>query len=249
MTYKDRLPQLLHTLNTISQFGFLGEIIICDDFSEESQKANIAIPKFQNLDIKVVYPSKKYNNPCMAYNEAFRNCSKDIIILQNPECCWMGNIAKYVQEHIAPKKYITFACLSIPKAETFALQNNKISNILDVEHLSKWINHSKKRPCCFHFCAAILKSDLENYLQGGFDEQFADGVCFDDTEFIFRIRKERFTTSVIDDPFVVHQWHPKTWKSTLEGSYEASYAKNQDLFKLTVTTYKTQDYKGKFPKH
>lgn len=249
MAYKDRLPQLLHTLTTISQFEFLGEIVICDDFSDESQNAKLVISKFPNLDIKVVCPSKKYNNPCMAYNQAIQSCSKEIIILQNPECCWMGDISKSVQEHIGHKKYITFACLSIPKAETIALQQKKIANILEIENVSKWINHSKKRPCCFHFCAAIQRSDLYDYLQGGFDEQFADGVCFDDTEFIFRVRKERFTTYVIDDPFVVHQWHPKTWKSQLDGAYEILYTRNQALFNKTVLTYKSQDYSGKFPKH
>jgi hypothetical protein len=248
MAYKDRLAQLAYTLKTFAFYEFKGEIVICDDFSCDSQKPELLLTQFPQLDIKIVHQSKKFNNPCMAYNAAFSKCNRDILIIQNPECCWIGNIALYAQTHLTDKQYLSFACLSIPEKESEIFRTEYDFKDFRYFNKSRWYNHSKFRPFGYHFCAALLKSNLDTFLGGGFDEQFADGVCFDDDEFFYRVRKENFDVSFVDTPFVAHQWHPKSWLSSLEnGSFNNLQKKNEMLFESTKKEYGLPTYKGRFP--
>jgi len=103
MGYKDRLKQLEYTLRSLERFSFDGEIVICDDFSTAEENPALLISKYPTLDIQVVHPEKKYLNPCMAYNTAFSACTGDVIIVQNPECFWTGNISKICEEQLSKR--------------------------------------------------------------------------------------------------------------------------------------------------
>ena len=87
-----------------------------------------------------------------------------------------------------------------------------------------WYNHSEHQPRGLHFCSAIYKQDLMSTMWGGFDERFAMGYCYDDDEFAFRAKKN-LNFSIVDEPYVEHQWHPKynnDWDLTV---------KNEKIFK------------------
>ena len=58
----------------------------------------------------------------------------------------------------------------------------------------------------YHFCSAMTKEDLDDL--GGFDMRYAQGVGYDDNDFIYRVRLKGMTTKIIDNPFVIHQYHP-----------------------------------------
>jgi len=244
MGYKDRLPQLDYTLHTISSFKFDGEIIICDDFSKPDQSPKLLLPKYEKLDIKIVYLLYKYTNPCIAYNQAFRACNGDIIIIQNPECFWVGDIASACREALIEKRYLSFACLSVSKENTGALWANQIHKS---SLQGNWYSHSKHRPLAFHFCTAILKKDFDEFLKGGFDERFADGYDYDDTEFVYRIRAEHFNIQHIDEPSVVHQWHPKFWQDKSSPAFRHLLNENKTLYESLQKGYSSKEYIGVYP--
>jgi hypothetical protein len=69
-----------------------------------------------------------------------------------------------------------------------------------------WLNHPEINPKGCHFCCAITKANLD--ILGGFDQRFADGYCFDDDEFLFRVKKLlKLEFMPPDEAFVIHQWH------------------------------------------
>ena len=135
----------------------------------------------------------------------------------------MGDIISYVAENIIANKYIVFGCyaLSSSKSNQLITINGRstediyktISPINNVHldqsgSMNRWYQHSKYSTRCYNFCTAIDKKDLEDV--GGFDEEFATGISCDDIEFLVRIKKKGMDIEMVDDPFVIHQWHPYT---------------------------------------
>ena len=68
-----------------------------------------------------------------------------------------------------------------------------------------WHSHSRHYTL-IPYCAAISKEDMD--VLGGYDERFVKGVGYDDYEFIDRVKNLGLKTQLIDNPCVVHQWHP-----------------------------------------
>jgi len=230
MAYVDRIDQLRYTLQRMQTHNFDGEIVISDDFSSAEHNPKKLISEFPNLNIRVVYPNKKYSNPCIAYNKAIAESTGDIVIIQNPECCWSSDISSYAKVYFADgqrKKYLSFACLSVNEQATKTLWNlSKSPNSVK----GVWYNHSLFRPTGYHFCAALLKSDLNDFLLGGFDPRFSDGCDFDDLDFVLRVHRENFDIKITNDPFVVHQFHQKVW---MKPNYLSLHNVNKGILEST----------------
>jgi GT2 family glycosyltransferase len=61
-----------------------------------------------------------------------------------------------------------------------------------------------------------MKKDLDDL--GGFDERFAPGFAFEDSELIWRIKEvKKMEVKIIDRPFVIHQYHePSNYREKQE---------------------------------
>lgn len=249
ISYVNRVPQLRYTLSRLHEFEFTGEIVISDDFSEPNQSASQMVGLFPSLDIKVVYPQKNVMNPAHSYNNALSSCTKQIVIIQNPECVWVGDIAEYVADNLTENQYFSFACLNATEEETKSFnESTDLSKIEgNKEHLN-WYQHSIHRNRGYHFCSAIYRTQLLNKLNGGFDERFNEGYCFDDNEFIFRV-KQHLDVVCVDNPYVIHQHHSRFWESSKCNKQERAslFLRNKELFELVQQTYNTPKYKGLFP--
>lgn len=243
MAYHNRLGQLEFTFKRLRDFKFEGEIVVCDDFSLDSESAEILSAQFQDLNIKVVSPKFKALNPAHAFNCAFASCSKDIIIIQNPECCWVDDISTYCESQLHEGQYVAFGCLWVDREES---KNLGSLRDLRVVKGKMWVNHSRIDPRGLHFCAALYRTDLKAKLGGGFDERFNDGLWYDDNELLFRVKKE-LEFRIVDDPYVLHQFHEKSWEQTLPKPRSELIAQNLSLFENTKQTYGTLEYKGILP--
>jgi Glycosyl transferase family 2 len=214
MSYYNRLSQLRYTLKTIGQSQVKDlEIVISEDFCDTVEALDCLPQEFPNLKIKVIKMSdtrktKNYCNPCVPYNIAFRACQGDIIVIQNPECCHIGDVLQYVKDHVTDQNYLTFHCYAATKAETRVMQSGQPLPMF-TEKKSRWYNHVTERPYAYHFAAAITRNNLINL--NGFDEQFANGQDMDDVEFIHRVRAMGLELKFVADPWVVHQYHRKTY--------------------------------------
>ena len=246
MAYLNRLPQLRYTLTTMRRFGFTGEVVICDDFSAPGHDPRGLAAEFPEMDIRVVSPEIECLNPAHAFNCALKACSRGITIIQNPECCWAENIAQRCIERLTDTNYLSFGCVRFKEWQTRALQEtNEYKRHL---HSTTWLNHSVHRPEGFHFCAGVKTDVFRRKLGGGFDEQFNDGLWYDDNELVFRVKKE-LDLVFDDDVCVIHQFHERTDAPLGKTEQEVLdlRTKNRTLFRLTCAYYGSASYSGILP--
>lgn len=237
MTYFNRRSQLLKTLATIRYFGHNPKIIVVDDASTER------IDDIKGIEVIRIEPKDKWwVNPCVAYNIGFSHATSEIVIIQNPECAYTGDIVGYVLRNLERNDWMSFAAYSIDYTLNFTYDNVPLLRgriLKEPQHHQHnhvgWYNHSKHRPIGFHFCAAIFRKDLERL--GGFDERYANGIAFDDDDLILRIKRAGMNVRIVDDPFVIHQKHERT-----------PYGRMRDKYNINKVVYHQQSLKETFVK-
>jgi glycosyltransferase involved in cell wall biosynthesis len=219
MTYFDRPFQLNRTLKSFSKTKHDDfEVIIVDDCSKippEIALYDFPIDLYKTKD-------KKWIDGSPAYNIGFLHALEkdpDIIIIQNAECFHVGDVIKYSTK-ITDLNYISFGCYNLSKSWTFKnydlswiIANNN-GHAVNNEN-NAWLNHKIIRQMGYHWCSAISVKNMR--LLNGFDERFCEGYCFEDDELLARIKILGLDIEITDIPFVVHQWHersyvPKDWK-------------------------------------
>lgn len=226
--YHNRKDLFINTLESISKSEISDyEIIAVDDTSSDEHRLEDLIPKYPKLKvIRIDEKDKWWINPCVNFNIGFKAAIGDIIILQNPECKHNGDILKKASE-IKNGQYYSFACYSLDKDSTYSSAEPQILNRpASMDGQLSWYNHSIYRPKGYHFCSAITKEDLTRL--GGFDEKYATGIAYDDDEFLYRVAKMGLQISIIDYPYVMHQWHQSINYSHLDAAKLVQ--KNRDLF-------------------
>jgi len=222
MSYYNRLPQFLATLNSLTDFKFENlEVIVVDDGSDEEHRLEEAVKSWTSFQLKLARlepENKKYCNPCVPFQIGFRLVEGEITIIQNPECMHIGNILQYVWNNAKNNDYLTFAAFSadpelskkLLKTKSFNGRMKYLKNLgtksasIDGQ-FNAYYNHSIYRPMYYHFCSAIMTRDLLDL--GGFDQRYAKGVGYDDDEFRYRIGLKGMNMKIVDEPFVVHQYH------------------------------------------
>jgi GT2 family glycosyltransferase len=228
MAYYNRRDLLIKTLESIAKTQFKGnfEIIVVDDASIDFQRVTDLPGLFPKLNLRIIQIDKKdkwWVNPCIPNNIGFELALGEIFIIQNPECLHVGDILSYAVENISVNKYIAFGCYAIDQIKTQLISKigggstediYKIINptndvLLDLcPSMNRWYQHSEFSTRGLNFCTAITRQDLEDL--GGFDETYANGISYDDTDFIRRVRRKGMYVDMVDAPFVIHQYHRYT---------------------------------------
>lgn len=192
MAYHNRKSQLLNTLTTLKFSNYKNfDVVIVDDASDDDISFIVDRYKFPITLVTIGKDDKTWVNPCVVFNRGITKATGDIILLQSPECIHVGDCLSYIAKNLTIKNYITLACI----AETNS--NDKI-----------WYNHKEYNPRGLHFASAIYKSNIDK-LGGGFDEDYAKGYCFDDNDFVEKVKELGLEVEILDDkvPYVVHQYH------------------------------------------
>lgn len=217
--YYNRKTLFVRTLKSIQSQNFNGdyEVIAVDDGSDEKERLEDLVIEFPFLKvIRLEKENKWYKNSCIPFNIGFKAAKGDKIIIQNPECYHFSSILQYVEDQLIENTYLSFGCYSLGKKETDNLEEIIIGDgiesiIHNNNHIIKfdgengWYNHSVFRPESYHFCTAILRTDLLDL--GGFDERFAHGVGVDDDEIVYRIKLKQMNIVFADKLLVLHQNH------------------------------------------
>jgi glycosyltransferase involved in cell wall biosynthesis len=216
--YHNRKNLFYNTLKTIKNSTIKDiEVIVVDDCSDDEHRLEDFISEFPFLKIiRLEKEDKWYVNPCVPFNIGFKEAKGKIVIIQNPECLHVGDLLKTTSE-LKNDEYFSFACYSVNQNMTnilseIELTQENILSTIDIEPRAissdgdnGWYNHSYYRPVRYHFACAINKDKLDEL--GGFDERYAEGIAFDDNELLIRIDRMGLKTKIINNPFVVHQWH------------------------------------------
>ena len=99
--------------------------------------------------------------------------------------------------------------ISVDKNYTFKVKNiiPFYDNGVAVDGENGWYNHINYRPHFLHWCSAITRNDLNKV--GGFSEEFANGIAYEDNEFLHRVKKH-IDIKYVKGPIVIHQFHGRT---------------------------------------
>jgi len=218
MAYLNRRREIINTLDSIKPYQVDNmEVIIVDDGSVDEHSIDDLVEKYDFTIklIKINRADKKHINPCIPYNIGFRNVKNDIVIIQNPECYHVGNVIGHTIKNINNQTYLNYSCYNISSKATEELTNNSEDffknftpqpfNSDTTEGNIGWFNHPQHRAVGYHFCSAISKNNLDE--MNGFDERFANGIGWDDTEFYFRVSYKGLKFNIIEEPYVIHQYH------------------------------------------
>ena len=224
-TYHNRKSQFITTLNTIKfqiENSDLEDVeVICVNHNSGEENNIDDLPKDFNF-LKVINLNTDTRNPCIPYNVGFSNAVGDKIIIQNAECCHIGNIIQKTSECLKENNYLSFACFSASvmtsslirsiitpcNASSVEAVKNKVYSLPQrtTSYLqNSWYNHSKFTPKNLHFTTAITKNNLDKLK--GFDERYAIGMDYDDNDFIMRVNRLNLEIVNIDDPFSLHLHH------------------------------------------
>ena len=229
MAYRDRKRQFVRTLRSIAASSLARdvEVVVADDASrpEERLEDLVLASPFPLRVIRLDPEDRWWVNPCIPFNRAIAACSGELLIVQNPECLHFGDVLQDAQARVGSQDYVAYGCYSLDRRTTEALggthepgeetsraflervraQVPLLAHAMDCEGGLGWYNHSRFRPCAFHFCAALRRERMSEL--GGFDERFAHGVGWDDNELLARVERRGLTVAIVDEPCVLHQWH------------------------------------------
>ena len=221
-TYYNRKNQFINTLKSLELSKIKDfEVIAVDDCSDDNQRIEDLEKRFKFLKVhRINKEDKWYNNPCIPFNIAFSKCSGNKIIIQNAECLHYSDILNRTEEKLNDYNYLSFATYSIDEEETKKINKyEKINDFINSFSINDdrfdfygngvngWYNHGVYRPCAFHFCSAITRRNLIEL--NGFDELYANGICYDDNEFLYRIILKELNIIFEDDFKSIHQYHEK----------------------------------------
>lgn len=168
------------------------EIIIIEDTKNIGVLHDelLSIVKNFNMQIKIIQDTKVSYNSASKYNVGAAHATGEILILSNPETIHMGDVLGSLDEHAHfPGFYYIFDCASLDKNLDFL----------------QWYQHRTINRM-YHFCSAIAKQDFP-----GFNEDFCNGIAYEDDSFISRIKQLGFLIHTIEDPIVGHVDHPRDY--------------------------------------
>lgn len=131
-------------------------------------------------------PEKDYaKNPCVPINKAVEASSGTTLFLTSPECI-----------HFKPVLEQLYA-----DHQRLGWKSIVMCSVYDQQD-KRWLLHSEHSPTKNHF-ANMMSRKLYDEV-GGFDEDYREGYCFDDCDFIYRLEEKNPVWHWRDDLRVVH---------------------------------------------
>lgn len=250
--YYNRKKSLWRTLKTVEKSSFKDfEFIIIDDASDSSQRVEDFTEEFSFVKLVRIDPKDKHHiNPCIPFNLGFSLVRGEIVIIQAPECLHMGDVLNFVADNSKDNQYLVFSCYGLGEALSNKLDSvdftessiaNTIGDFLprstcDVGKNDAWIIHPVYRHAHYNFLTSMTTKDLRDL--GGFDERFASGYAYDDTEFAARISKKKMDIKFVEKPICIHQFHGSAERGI--PNLRVKEAKNRALYNECI---KSPNYK------
>lgn len=164
-------------------------------------------------------------NPAPAFNVGADLASGEYLILTNPECLHRVDILSILDEVFAddPKVYVVCSCES---ARNVTMEPLSLTGLKYDHHM--WYQHSQHRNEQYHFCSALSSEQYHRIC--GFNEEYADGIGYDDNSFLHRVKRAGIRIVTRDDALVVHQEHEKLARQLSRSEYARRLDRNRQLF-------------------
>jgi cellulose synthase/poly-beta-1,6-N-acetylglucosamine synthase-like glycosyltransferase len=212
ITYYNRPEQFDNTLRSIYAQDFPNlELIVVDDASDKGMDARQVLEDWDVSAtlIEITKEEKHWANPSVSYNRGFAEITGDVAVIQNAETLHVGPVLRQIQAGVTAKNYMVCSCYSSTEEEFRKFKHTvDYDAVVQPHKADRWYHHPTLFPKWYHFCSAMTTENLQRL--GGFNEAFAAGYCFEDDEFLLRIRKRaRLSVEPVHGAYVIHQWHPK----------------------------------------
>ena len=177
------------------------EFSVCDDGSMLPPRELPKGSKLTKLPLKA-----GALNPCVPINRAVRACTRDVIVLTNPEI-----------EHREPVLYSMLDALTGPNDYVMAACHDPQLGVIAGEGTPYGTSGRKPIPpgADLHFCVMFHRELFER--AGGFGEEYRNGLGCDDNDWVWRLWAVSANFKRV--PGVV--WHHRTphrWGGTLEAN-------------------------------
>jgi GT2 family glycosyltransferase len=151
-------------------------------------------PLVQTQDPKVrlisMPPKARAMNPCVPINRAVRNCTRDIIVLTNPEVVHTEPVLHRMIEALEwPNDYVMTGCRNAPYSyrQGLALKKGEGEWIAGPEAPRAPVGGRQPIPpgTTLHFCVMFHRELFER--AGGFDEEYRNGSGCEDNDWLWRL--------------------------------------------------------------
>lgn len=177
---------------------------LVDIIKKYTSRMNISLHLSKNIDTY---------NPSSSFNQGALLSQGFFLIISNPECFHETNLLKGFDEEInrhGKNIYIICSCLAVQNIDIKHKELIYYEDEIMTNYCNGWLQHSIYNNRMLHFCTCISK---ENYLSiNGFDENFKNGMAWEDVDFINTIKKSNMTLKLRDDLKVLHQRHNKEYQ-------------------------------------
>ncbi|KKN42001.1 hypothetical protein LCGC14_0717610 [marine sediment metagenome] len=226
MPYYNRAGQLHNTLTSfVHHYSNRRdyEVLILID-KKESEEGVQEVFKIVNGFGKVLLSDINIHSPGLKFNMLASRARGSRLVLQSPEVFHMSDVLGACDKEFMrdPNAYVVCAC------ESSAFNSEYIKSFADFEYRHHmWYQHSKHRNYKYHFCTVILR---ENFFRiGGFDRDYAEGLAYDDNDFIDCVEQDsKLKVIVRDDVLTVHQKHVREHQKL--PNYKALLDRNKKLY-------------------
>jgi len=198
-----------------SENGPALELVIADDGSPTEPAAEALL----NLDGRYPFPIRLVQlprkdlpkNPSVPINRAVAASSGSALFLSSPECRHdQAVLGEALAAHIAGGWKSIIVCAV----------HDEVSD--------RWFSHSLHAPNRYHFANLISRQQFDEV--GGFDEDYRDGYCFDDPDFVERLELAEVIWIDPDDQIVRHTVTPSKKSKQMPNKREL-WIRNRDLFR------------------
>jgi len=213
MPYHDRAKEFRNTLLSF-RHHYAGrddyEVVVVEDLKDvNSHRLHDALlstlREFMDIPV-VVYPSPSgCSNPSPAFNFGAGKCGGEFILLTNPEVMHHADVLSGLDGEFEadPGVYVVCGCRDVAvtssAGEYPSLQYND----------GQWLVHTRHNHRRLHFCTALSAGTYRKV--GGFDEEYAKGVGYDDDDFRNQVEAARVRFSDRDDLLTLHQAHARSY--------------------------------------
>ncbi len=215
MPYFKRPSQLDCTLGSFEKlYGSRNdfEILLIEDYKNYADDV-LHSELIEVLDEHQGLPLTHAVNPTYAgyvpgphYNLAASFASGDRLILTNPEILHTVDILSEL-DRLDPCSYIVCSCLAL----------------LPDGSRQQWYQHSVHHNNSLHFCSCISRKQFTEVVFG-FDAEYFDGLFYDDSDFIMKIRQAGIPVVYRDDLLTHHLWHDTSYTAHLSDLIERNHA-------------------------
>lgn len=248
-----RIAQTLFGLRQIAKSAHtnLQVVLVDDSIDTFIEDQHLRAFPFRIDYIKINNSTRDWLNPCVNYNIGFAYAKGEYIMIQNPEVFHIGDVISHVRSNCCVDRYLVFNVIAsrnytsndaIYALEAAgALTQGNLQSLFADHNNFKWYQHSIKRPRNLHFLTAIHRLNLEK-LKQPFDYDFAMGLWYDDSEFIYRIQNLlHLNIFNIDDATTklmgCHLHHDTVRINMGDAEYKKAIALNTFIFKNKVTQF------------